>query len=70
MIDGNIINGNYEYDKYMIDENNLLRIIVDKIENTKEKIDLGVIKLLTKSDENMKKLNEIKIRGTEIRYSN
>ena len=67
MIDGNIINGNY--DKYMVDEDYLLRIIVDKIENTKDNIDLGLIKLLTKSDENIKKVNEIRIRGTEMLLS-
>ena len=52
MIDGSIING--DYDRYMVDESYLLTIIVDKIENTKEKIDLGLIKLLTKSDEILK----------------
>lgn len=64
MIDGSIINA--DYDSYMVDESNLLTIIVDKIENTKEKIDLGLIKLLTKSDENIKKAKEIRIRGTEV----
>ena len=64
MIDGSIINA--DYDKYMVDESYLLTIIVDKIENTKENIDLGLIKLLTKSDENIKKSKEIRIRGTEV----
>ena len=64
MIDGNIVNA--DYDKYIVDESYLLTIIVDKIENTKEKIDLGLIKLLTKSDENIKKSKEIKIRGTDV----
>jgi len=64
MIDGNIINA--DYDKYMVDESYLLTIIVDKIENTQENIDLGLIKLLTKSDENIKKSKEIRIRGTEV----
>ena len=64
MIDGNIINA--DYDKYMVDESYLLTIIVDKIENKKENIDLGLIKLLTKSDENIKKSKEIRLRGTEV----
>jgi hypothetical protein len=64
MIDGNIINA--DYDKCMVDENYLLTIMVDKIENKKENIDLGLIKLLTKSVENIKKSNEIRIRGTEV----
>jgi hypothetical protein len=41
-------------------------IIADKIENTKEKIDLGLIRLLTKSDVNIKKSKEISTRGTEV----
>ena len=61
MIDGSIINS--DYDKCMVDENYLLTIIVDKFENTQEKIDLGLIKLLTRSDENIKKSKEIRIRG-------
>jgi hypothetical protein len=68
MIDGGIINA--DYDRYIVDENNLLTIIVDKIENTKEKIDLGLIKLLTKSDVNIKKSKEIRIRGTEEALTN
>ncbi|MFL5739884.1 MAG: hypothetical protein ACJ75B_06675 [Flavisolibacter sp.] len=63
MIDGNVIIA--DYDKYLVDESYLLTIIVDKIENTQEKIDLGLIKLLTRSDENIKKVKEIRIRGTE-----
>jgi len=64
MIDGSIITS--DYDRCMVDENYLLTIIVDKIENTQEKIDLGLIKLLTRSDENIKKSKEIRIRGTEL----
>jgi len=64
MIDGDIVNA--DYDNYMIDENNLLTIIIDKLQNTKESIDLGLIKLLTKSEENIKKRKQIMIRGTEV----
>jgi len=64
MIDGNIVNA--DYDNYVIDENNVLTIIVDKFQNTKESIDWGLIKLLTKSEENIKKRQEIILRGTEI----
>jgi hypothetical protein len=67
MIDGIIIND--DYDTYMVDESYLLTIIVDKIENTQEKIDLGLIKLLTRSDENIKKSKEIRMRGTEAALS-
>ena len=64
MIDGSIINA--DYDKYMVDESYLLTLIVDKIENSKENISLGLIKLVTKSAENIKKSKEIRIRGTEV----
>lgn len=64
MIDGDIVNA--DYDNYVVDENNLLTIIIDKFQNAKESIDLGLIKLLTKSEENIKKRNQIMIRGTEV----
>lgn len=63
MIDGNILNE--DYDNYIVDENYLLRIIVDKIQNPKQNIDLNLIKLLTKSEANLKKANDVIIRGTE-----
>jgi len=62
-----LVQGNY--DNFVVDENNLLKIIVDKLHNAKESIDLGLIKLLTKSDENLKKANEIILRGTEVTMS-
>ena len=63
MIDGNIVNA--DYDNYVIDEDNLLTIIVDKFQNAKERIDMGLIKLLTKSEENIKDRKKIILRGTE-----
>lgn len=63
-IDGDFINA--DYDKYLVDENNLLQIDIDKFKNAKENIDLGLIKLLTKSDSNIKKSQEIRIRGKEV----
>ena len=55
-IDGDIINS--DYDKYFVDENYLLQIVVDKIIIATENVDLGLIKLLTKSEENFQKLKE------------
>ena len=63
-IDGDIVNA--DYDAYVIDENYVLQIVVDNIKNVKENIDLGLIKLLTKSEGNIKKLKEIRIRGGEV----
>lgn len=60
MIDGNIINA--DYDKCQIDENYVLQIIVDNIKNTKENIDIGFIKILTRTEEYIKKSEEKLIR--------
>lgn len=60
MINNEIINA--DYDKFQVDENNLLRIIIDEIKNNKEEIDIYVIKLLTKTEENIKKVNLVRIR--------
>lgn len=64
MIDGEIVNAGY--DKFLVDENYVLQVILDGIKNEKEKIDLAVIKLLTKTEENIKKSKEIRIRGVDI----
>jgi hypothetical protein len=53
-----------DYDTYMVDENLLWRILVDKVENKKDNIHLNVVKLLTKTEENMKP--KIRIRGTGV----
>jgi hypothetical protein len=67
MIDGDIVNA--DYDNYVIDENNLLTIIVDKFQNAKDGIELGLIKLLTKSEQNIKKREQIMLRGIQEKGS-
>jgi len=64
MIDDNIVNA--DYDKYVVDENYILQIVVDNIKNVKEKIDLGLIKIFTKSEENINKAKSIRLRGGEV----
>ena len=56
---------NVDYDKYLVDENYILSIVVEKFENQNEKLNLNFIKLVTKSEENMKKSKEIRIRGKD-----
>lgn len=51
-----------DYDKYMVDENYLLQIVVDKVELKAEKMDFHIVKLLTRSEENVRKVKEIRIR--------
>jgi len=62
-IDNEIINANYE--SYLVDENYILTIIVEKFENKKEKLNVNFIRLITKSEENIKKSKEIILRGKD-----
>jgi hypothetical protein len=62
-VDDEIIN--VDYDKYLVDENYILSIVVEKFENRNEKLNLNFIKLVTKSAENIKKSKEIRIRGKD-----
>jgi hypothetical protein len=62
-IDNEIINANYG--SYLVDENYILKIIVEKFENKKEKLDVNFIRLITKSEENIKKSKEIILRGKD-----
>ncbi|WP_420152033.1 hypothetical protein [Siphonobacter sp.] len=64
-IDGEVCTS--DYSEYFIDESNLLRIIIDHISDKKEKTNLVLIKILSKNPENIKKVNEIRIRGEEAR---
>ena len=59
-IDGTIVDDNY--DTYLIDEKNILKVVVTPIENTKQKIKIDFINLLTKSAKNIEESNQIIIR--------
>jgi hypothetical protein len=63
MIDNEIIND--DYDKYLVDENYIFRIFVEKIENKKERLKFNLVRIMTKTEENIRKSKEIRIRGTE-----
>jgi hypothetical protein len=60
-INNNILNE--DYDQFLVDEKYILRIIVDTFENEKEKLNFNIIRLLTKTKENIEKSNEIWVRG-------
>jgi len=62
IVDNEIIDA--DYDKYLVDEKYILQIIVEKIDNKKEKLKFSIVKLLTRTEENIKKSKEIRIRGT------
>lgn len=63
-IDEDIVNENY--DEYIIDENYILKIIIHKIKTTEKDIEINLIKLITRTPENIEKANEIRIRGKKI----
>lgn len=62
-IDNEIINADYE--NYIVDENYILKINVEKFENNKEKLKFNIVNLITKTEENIKKSKEIIIRGKD-----
>jgi hypothetical protein len=51
-----------DYDEYLVNEKNILKIIVEDFENKKEKLKLHFIKIILKTEENIKKANN-RIRG-------
>ena len=68
MLDGNFITSDYE--TYMVDETNLLTIIIDNVQSVNEKMDIGLIKLLSKTEENIKARKQIMIRGADLTMKN
>lgn len=63
-INGDVIN--QDYNEYLIDENFILKILSSKIKTSDKNIEINLVKLITKTAENIKKANEIRIKGTEI----
>ena len=60
-IDGVILDE--EYDKVYVDESYLLRLFIKELKKPKEKLDIRIIELLTKTPGNIQKVNEVRIRG-------
>ena len=63
-IDENVIN--QDYNEYAVDENFILKIELNKIKTSEKGTEINLVKLITKTPENIKKANEIRIKGTEI----
>lgn len=55
-----------DYDTFLVGEDFILKIIVDKIKPSKDGIEINLVKLITKTPENIKDANEIRIRGVKI----
>ncbi len=62
-IDNEIINA--DYGNYLVDENYILKIIIEKFENKIEKLNVNFVCLITKTEENIKKSKEIILRGKD-----
>lgn len=60
-IDNELISADYQ--KFIIDENYILSVVIEKFESQNQKLNLTFIKLITKTEENIKKANDIIIRG-------
>lgn len=62
-IDDEIVQG--DYDKYLVDENYILRAIVEKVKIQNKKMNFTLIKLLTISEKNISDSKRIMIRGQD-----
>lgn len=51
--------------EFLIDENFILKIVVEKISTSENNTEINLIRLITKTPENIKKANEIRLRGIE-----
>jgi len=54
-----------DYDKYIVDENYILQINVEKVENKAENLEFYLVKLLTRTEENIKEFKKIYLRGAD-----
>jgi len=57
---------NQDYNEYLVDENFILKIILEKIQTTEKSTEINLVKLITKTADNIKKANTIRIKGKEI----
>lgn len=63
IIDNDIVKS--DYDKFFVDEKYILKMEVHKVDNEKEHLNVNVIRLVTKTEKNIEKENEIRIRGID-----
>ena len=60
-INENLVKG--DYDNFLVDENHILKIEVQKLDDAKENLHVNVIRVLTKTKDNLSKAYPIYIRG-------
>jgi hypothetical protein len=51
-----------DYSDFLVDEKYILKIIVESVENPEEKLGLNVVRLVTKTEENIRKSKQIILR--------
>lgn len=61
LIDDHIVKN--DYNTSLVDENYILKIEVQTLANKRENLDVSVMRLITKTEENMRKASEIRLRG-------
>ena len=63
LIDNEFVSG--DYNKCVVDEKFILQISIEKIKLAEENLQVNVVRLLSRTEANVRKSNEIMIRGTE-----
>ena len=58
-----------DYDEFNVDENYILKIEVQSVENSKENLNINVIRLITRTKENLEKANTIILKGNELLWN-
>ena len=66
LLNDEIINTNY--DEFLVDEKFILKIEVETMENANEKLNLQFIKIITRTEENLKQANTIILRGKQADF--
>lgn len=61
MIDNKVVKG--DYSKYLVDETYILKIVVEKVDIKEENLQVDLIRLVTKTEANIKEASKITIRG-------
>jgi hypothetical protein len=68
MIDDEIVKS--DYCNFFVDENYILKMEIQNIVDEKEHLNVNIIRLITKTKENIEKANEIRIRGVDTAMLN
>ena len=64
VIDGNFVNA--DYNNYLVDERNLLSVFIDTMKMGDQQLNIGLVKVLTKTAANIQDRNRIMIRGGDL----